>query len=105
MLPGFGVAGVLGALAIGVSIFMSLIGRLPTSVDVLIALNVIVGSMVIVGFAGWQLAKHLPEDRRAKRLLYLEGIGRERGYLPSVSRSELNMWWRRSPLVDRPEGR
>jgi membrane-bound serine protease (ClpP class) len=89
ILPGFGVAGVLGALAIGVSIFMSLIGRLPTSGDVLIALNVIVGSIVIVGFAGWQLVKRLPEDRRAKSLLHLEGLDRERGYLSSVSRSEL----------------
>jgi membrane-bound serine protease (ClpP class) len=89
VLPGFGVAGILGALAILVSIFLSLVGRLPTSGDVVIALNVIGGSMLLVGFAGWQLIRRLPEDRRGRNLLHREELTRELGYVSSKARSEL----------------
>jgi membrane-bound serine protease (ClpP class) len=89
VLPGFGVAGVLGALAVVVSIFLSLIGRMPSSGDILIALNVLGGSMLLVGFAGWQLVKRLPEDRRARNLLHREELSRDLGFISSRSRSEL----------------
>jgi hypothetical protein len=39
--PGFGVAGVLGTLAIMASIFMSLIGSLPTTTDLMVASGVV----------------------------------------------------------------
>jgi membrane-bound serine protease (ClpP class) len=89
VLPGFGVAGTLGALSIVVSIFLAMVGRLPSTGDVLVALNVLGASVLIVGFTGWQLFKRLPADRRAKRLLHLESMDRELGYTSSTRRDEL----------------
>src|SRR5690606_32285024 len=51
VLPGFGIAGIMGTLALVSSIFLSLIGRFPTSGDMMIAVGVLVGSMVLVGLA------------------------------------------------------
>ena len=89
VLPGFGVAGIAGALALLVAIFLSLVGRVPTSGDVLIALYILAGAVVIVGFAGWQLIKRLPADRRAKNLLHEEELTRELGYVSAKRRDEL----------------
>jgi membrane-bound serine protease (ClpP class) len=89
VIPGFGVAGALGALSIVVSIFLSLVGRLPSTADLLIALNVLGASVVIVGFAGWQLVKRLPEDRRGRNLLHRESMTRELGYIAAKRREEL----------------
>jgi membrane-bound serine protease (ClpP class) len=89
ILPGFGVAGIIGALALVVSIFLSLVGRIPSSGDVLIALNILAGAVMIIGFAGWQLIKHLPADRRGKRLLHNEELTRELGYVSARRRDDL----------------
>lgn len=89
VLPGFGVAGVAGMVALLMSIFLSLVGRVPTSGDVLIALNILAGAMIIVGFAGWQLIKRLPADRRARKLLHNEELTRELGYVSARRRDDL----------------
>ncbi|MQA89033.1 MAG: nodulation protein NfeD [Gemmatimonas sp.] len=89
VVPGFGVAGVLGAISIVVSIFLSLVGRVPTTGDLLIAMNVLGASVFIVGFAGWQLIRHLPEDRRARNLLHQGRMTRELGYAAAPPREEL----------------
>src|SRR5690606_31264435 len=89
ILPGFGVAGVLGAIAIVVSIFLSLVGRVPTTGDLMVALNVLGGSLLLVGFGGWQLIRRLPEDRRIRNLLHREELSRELGYVSANRRDEL----------------
>lgn len=89
VLPGFGIAGVLGAVALLASIFLSLIGNFPTSGDILMALNVIAVSLLLVGVAAWQLLKRLPKDRRAQRVLLQESTSREEGYLSNSVRAEL----------------
>ncbi|CAN5679056.1 NfeD family protein [soil metagenome] len=87
--PGFGVAGILGVLAVLASIFLSLIGSMPTSGDIMIALNVIAASLVIVGVVGWQLMRHLPKDRRARRIMLETSTSREAGYISGDMRDEL----------------
>lgn len=89
VLPGFGIAGVLGAVALLASIFLSLVGNFPTSGDILMALNVMAVSLLLVGLAGWQLLKRLPRDRRAQRVLLQESTSREEGYLSNAVRPEL----------------
>jgi membrane-bound serine protease (ClpP class) len=89
VLPGFGVAGILGILAIVGSILMSLVGQMPTMGDLLVALQILGMSMLIVGFVGWQLIKRLPDDRRAHRLFHQDSLTRALGYTSSASRSEL----------------
>lgn len=87
--PGFGVAGVLGVLAILASIFLSLIGSMPTTGDIMVALNVIAASVVIVGLVGWQLVRRLPKDRRARRILLETSTSRDAGYISGDVRNEL----------------
>ncbi|MEX2571876.1 MAG: NfeD family protein [Gemmatimonadota bacterium] len=89
VIPGVGVAGVLGLVAVVASIFLSLVGRFPTTGDVLIALNVLGASLLLVAFAAWQLIRRLPEDRRGRNLLHREVLTRELGYTSAKRRDEL----------------
>lgn len=88
-LPGFGVAGVLGALALAASVLLSLIGTAPSTGEIMTAVNILIGAMLIVGFVGWQLLRRLPEDRRARQLLHREELTRELGYVSAQSRDDL----------------
>lgn len=89
VIPGFGVAGAGGGLAIAAAIFLSMIGRFPTTPDIMTALNVLGAAVLIVGFTAWQLIKRLPEDRRARRILLEERLDREHGYVSARSRGDL----------------
>lgn len=89
VLPGFGVAGVLGLLAVGGAIVLSLLGSYPSGTDVLIALNIVGGSLVAVGVLGWLIVRNLPSDRRAGRLILQGSTSREAGYLSAPVRAEL----------------
>jgi membrane-bound serine protease (ClpP class) len=88
-LPGFGVAGILGGVAILASVFLSMVGSLPTQQDIMTALTVILASLVIATFLGWQLIRRLPEDRRAKRILLHTSTSRDQGYISGDERLEL----------------
>lgn len=89
VIPGFGVAGVLGAVAVAASIFLSLVGSAPTVVDLLVALQVVGTAGVITAVVTWQLLKRLPQDRRADSLLHQTAMTRERGYTSSRRRDDL----------------
>jgi membrane-bound serine protease (ClpP class) len=88
-LPGFGVAGILGGVAILASIFLSMVGSMPTQQDIMTALAVILASLALTFFMAWQLIRRLPEDRRAKRILLHTSTSRAEGYISGVQRSEL----------------
>jgi membrane-bound serine protease (ClpP class) len=87
--PGFGVAGILGGIAILASVFLSMVGSIPTQQDIMTALTVILASLALAAFLGWQLIRRLPEDRRAKRILLHTATTREEGYISGDARSEL----------------
>lgn len=89
VLPGFGVAGILGIVAVCGAILLSLVGQMPTFTDLLVALQVMGTAVLIVGFVGWQLVKRLPNDRRAHRLFHQDSLRRELGYVSSASREDL----------------
>jgi membrane-bound serine protease (ClpP class) len=89
VLPGFGVAGVLGGGAVAASIVMSMIGSLPTTTDILLALHVLGASVLIVFLVSWQLIRHLPHDRRAQNLWHRTSMTRADGYVSSTSRVDL----------------
>lgn len=89
VLPGFGVAGVLGIVALLGAIVLSMLGAFPTTMDVLMALWIVSGSLLMVAFLGWQILKRLPQDRRARNLLLQSATSREAGYLSAPLRHEL----------------
>jgi membrane-bound serine protease (ClpP class) len=89
LLPGFGVAGILGVVAVVMSIFLSLIGNLPTVTDLLVAMYVLGFAFLVVVAGGWQLLRWLPQDRRAQGLLHRTAMTRDLGYSSNLRREDL----------------
>lgn len=86
VLPGFGVAGVLGALAVVASLVLSMVGRMPTGGDLLTAAGVIMASLAMLGVAVWLLVDRLPRDGR---MALRARTGSDEGYVSSRRRVEL----------------
>ena len=89
VLPGFGIAGVLGIAAILGSILLALLGTHPTTGDLWKAALVLVSAITLVGMGFWAFLTYLPHDRRANGLVLQTAMGREEGYLAGVVRAEL----------------
>jgi membrane-bound serine protease (ClpP class) len=86
VLPGFGVAGVLGLLAVVASLVLGMVGPLPTPVDLLQAGAVVLTALVMCGIAVWQLLQRLPRDGR---LQLRASTRREDGYVANTPRVDL----------------
>ena len=81
ILPGFGVAGILGLAAIGVAIVMAMIGAAPSGGDVAQALAVLGTSLVITAAVVFAWLRHLPNSGRFKGLLLRGGMPSSDGYI------------------------
>jgi membrane-bound serine protease (ClpP class) len=89
ILPGFGVAGVLGILAIVSSMVLAMMGGYPTSGDVAQALAVLGASLFITFAVMYAWLRHLPNSGRFSGLL-LKGAGhRSAGFTTALARPEL----------------
>lgn len=89
ILPGFGVAGVVGIAAIIGSMVLAMIGGHPTSADVAQALAVLGASIFITAAVTYAWLRHLPNSGRFSGLL-LKGAGhRADGFTSAISRTEL----------------
>jgi membrane-bound serine protease (ClpP class) len=88
VLPGFGVAGILGIGAIGVAIVMAMIGAAPTGGDIAQALAVLAASLVITAAVLFAFLRHLPSSGRFKGLLLRGSMPQSDGYV-SAPASEL----------------
>jgi membrane-bound serine protease (ClpP class) len=89
VLPGFGVAGVLGVLALVAGVVVTLVGTTPTAADLMLAIYVLGGALLMVVLLGWLFLQHLPHDRRAQRLVLQTSTAREAGFLSNPLRHEL----------------
>jgi len=91
VIPGFGIAGILGGLAIAGAFFLSMVGHMATGADYAQALGVISLAILVVIVAGWVLLRHLPRSRglRGSGIMLGEATTRETGYLSNPVRSEL----------------
>ena len=63
VIPGFGVTGILGLLAIFTSFFMTLVGNDPTANDLLNAGATLSGSFILSLLGLYFLAKYLPDTK------------------------------------------
>jgi membrane-bound serine protease (ClpP class) len=89
ILPGFGVAGILGIVAIAASMVLAMMGGYPTTGDVAQALAVIGASLFITTAVVYAWLRHLPNSGRFSGLL-LTGAGhRDAGFTTAPSRPEL----------------
>lgn len=89
LLPGFGVAGVLGALLIGAAIVLAMLGNFPTGGDVLQALAVLGTSIFITLAIAYAWFRHLPNSRRFAGLIHQDSAQSAEGYVSALPRGDL----------------
>lgn len=89
ILPGFGVAGVLGICFLFGSVLLALVGPHPANGDVLGALAVLGSSLVITGAVFYAWIRHLPSSHRFRGLLHTVASERRAGYIAAPQREDL----------------
>ena len=89
VIPGFGVAGALGILAVLGSAYLSMLGRFPTTVDFVNTAGILGLSIVLVAVLAFVLFRHLPHSRSLSGVLLKSETSRETGYLSAPAREEL----------------
>ena len=89
VLPGFGVAGVLGGLLVGAAVVLALLGSAPTGGDVVQALAILMTSILITLAVGYAWLRHLPNSHRFGGLVLKESNESAQGYVAALRRPEL----------------
>jgi len=89
VIPGFGIAGALGIIAVLGSAYMSMLGRFPTTVDLVNTAGIIGLSIVLVAVLAFVLFRHLPHSRSLSGVLLKSETSRDTGYLSAPARAEL----------------
>jgi membrane-bound serine protease (ClpP class) len=89
VVPGFGVAGIIALLCIGSSVFMALIGSLPTWGDVLRGSGILFAAAMIIVAAIYVFVRQLPAARRTRGIFLRASTSKEEGYLSAESREDL----------------
>ena len=89
VLPGFGVAGVLGIIMLVLAIALAMIGSLPSFQDVLQSLAVLGTALVLTlaVFIAW--LRHLPNSTRFRKMILADGLDSSAGYISARVRSDL----------------
>lgn len=91
VVPGFGVFGVTGVLAIVGSIYLSLVGSLSTPADYGMAGAILSTAILVVLIAGWALVRSMPKSGRFSKsgLMLGDATRKETGYISAAVRPEL----------------
>lgn len=89
LLPGFGVAGILGALLMGAAVVLAMLGSFPSGGDVVQALAVLGASVVITLAVAYAWLRHLPNSRRFAGLVHRESVQAAEGYISALPRGDL----------------
>ena len=89
VIPGFGFAGVLGGGAIVAGLFMSLIGRFPTSADLGQATGGLAVGLLVVVAVLIAFLRHLPVSKRLAGILHLQSTPSSEGFVSAPIRTDL----------------
>lgn len=89
ILPGFGVAGILGIVALATAIVLAMIGARPTSADVMQAFAVLGASFVIAAAVVYAWLRHLPNSGRFSGLFLRGAVAQSEGYISALPRGDL----------------
>jgi membrane-bound serine protease (ClpP class) len=89
VLPGFGVAGLLGIGAVAAAMVLALIGAAPTRGDVLQAFAILGTSLVISAAVIYAWLRHLPNSNRFGGLFLRGGMAQAEGYISAPQRVDL----------------
>lgn len=104
VIPGFGVAGALGILALGAGIVLTMLGRFPTLNDLATALTVLAASMLIAAALAFALLRHLPWSRGLRGIFLQESTSKATGYISADARADLVGQMGRAVTALRPSG-
>ena len=91
LIPGFGIFGVLGGLALFTGLYLSLLGSLPTMPDFTRAGLILATSILLVVVTAWALLRSLPGSSRLARsgIFLFQRTDRDLGFESAHRRSEL----------------
>jgi membrane-bound serine protease (ClpP class) len=89
VLPGFGVAGVVGTLAIVASMVLAMMGARPSTGDVAQALAVLGASLFITMAVIYAWLRHLPNSGRFSGLLLRGSVHKSQGFVSAPNRGDL----------------
>ncbi len=89
VIPGFGIAGALGILALGAGIVLSMLGRFPTVMDLGMAFSVVVVAMLLSGTFAYAFLRHLRWSRRLGGIFLRKATTKEAGFISGDVRPEL----------------
>ncbi len=89
VMPGFGIAGILSILLIGASVFLALIGNLPTWSDVARASGVLVTAMIIIVATVYTFFRLPPRTNRFWGIFLRTVTDKAAGYISAAPRAEL----------------
>lgn len=89
VIPGFGIAGIVGIVAIVGSMVLAMIGAAPTSGDIAQALAVLGASLFITAAVIYAWVRHLPNSGRFRGLLLQGAVHRSEGFVSAPSRGDL----------------
>src|ERR671916_222404 len=89
VLPGFGVAGVVGSLAIVASMVLAMMGARPSTGDVAQALAVLGASLFITTAVIYAWLRHLPNSGRFSGLLLRGAVNKSQGFVSAPHRGDL----------------
>ena len=89
VLPGFGVAGVLGLAALAGAIVLAMMGAAPTTGDVTQALAILGASLVITAAVVYAWLRHIPNSERWGGLFLRGGMAQSEGYISAPQRADL----------------
>ena len=89
VLPGFGVAGLLGIGAIAAAMVLALMGSAPTTGDVMQALAILGASLLITAAVVYAWLRHIPNSNRFGGLFLRSGMAQSEGYVSAALRADL----------------
>ncbi|MDX1577516.1 MAG: NfeD family protein [Gemmatimonadota bacterium] len=89
VIPGFGIAGILGTGALLSGAVLGMVGQVPTFDQIFNAAGLVALSLILVGVVGWALIRHLPRSDRFAGLFLRDSTSREAGYLSAPAREDL----------------
>jgi membrane-bound serine protease (ClpP class) len=91
VLPGFGIAGIAGVLAILGSVYLSLVTHLSSEADMSQAAGILSAAILVVLIAAWALLRALPRSGRFSKsgMMLADATDRATGYISSPVRDEL----------------
>ena len=89
VIPGIGIAGFLGTIAVLASATLSMVGSYPSMAEVISSLGFVAIAILLVAVFAFALVRHLPYSRSLKGILLDDSTSREAGYLSAPDRQDL----------------